>query len=151
MLMFRARGFLLRDQFGDVLKGMITREEAIDMPREINLTPDGPQAGEPARIQDTSDLKVTAPEPEPAKPKAPGPEPAPKPATAPGGKPGEPAGDLFNPPTDSDLAVACDVPITVFRDYVKAKGWALTDKARGEILAEPKPTADEINAWADAE
>ena len=32
MLKFRARGFLLRDQFGDVLKGLRTSQEVEDMP-----------------------------------------------------------------------------------------------------------------------
>jgi len=34
MLMFRARGFLLRDQFGDVLKGFRTTEELADYTEE---------------------------------------------------------------------------------------------------------------------
>ena len=37
MLMFRARGFNLRDEFGDVLKGLISREEAMDM-EEVQST-----------------------------------------------------------------------------------------------------------------
>src|SRR5262245_12791227 len=32
MLTMRARGFALRDTFADILRGVITREEAIDMP-----------------------------------------------------------------------------------------------------------------------
>jgi hypothetical protein len=38
MQTFRARGFALRDQFADALAGLISREEAEDMPqeREIN-------------------------------------------------------------------------------------------------------------------
>lgn len=39
MLKFRARGFLLRDQFGDILKGLRTVEEARDIAPEINVTP----------------------------------------------------------------------------------------------------------------
>ncbi len=39
MLRFRARGFSLRDNFGDVLKGLRTVEELQDMPRELNVTP----------------------------------------------------------------------------------------------------------------
>jgi hypothetical protein len=39
MMKFRARGFLLRDQFGDILKGLRTAEEARDIPAEINVTP----------------------------------------------------------------------------------------------------------------
>jgi len=110
---------------------------------ELSVTPNGPEKGEPVtRIQDTSDLTVKATvvepaKPTPAKPKAPA---EPKPPQTPA-----------SPPTDSDLAKACNVPITLFRDYVKAKGFTLTDHARCEILAEPKVTAEAINAWADAE
>lgn len=39
MLKFRARGFLLRDVFGDVLKGLHTMEEVRDFPEERNVTP----------------------------------------------------------------------------------------------------------------
>jgi len=40
MLKFRARGFVLRDTFGDVLKGLRTAEEMRDMPVEpVNVTP----------------------------------------------------------------------------------------------------------------
>ena len=39
MLLFRARGFALRDAFGDVLKGLRTTEELADMPPEKNVTP----------------------------------------------------------------------------------------------------------------
>ena len=39
MLKFRARGFILRDMFGDVLKGLRTMEEVRDTPNEINVTP----------------------------------------------------------------------------------------------------------------
>jgi hypothetical protein len=39
MLQMRARGFALRDAFPDVLKGIISREEAQDLPPEKNITP----------------------------------------------------------------------------------------------------------------
>jgi hypothetical protein len=40
MLRFRARGYVLRDLFGDVLKGLRTVEEARDIPAEpVNVTP----------------------------------------------------------------------------------------------------------------
>jgi len=40
MLKFRARGFWLRDNFGDILKGMRTVEELRDVPPEPrNVTP----------------------------------------------------------------------------------------------------------------
>jgi hypothetical protein len=41
MLLFRARGFALRDVFGDVLKGLRTVEELRDTPPEKNVTPRG--------------------------------------------------------------------------------------------------------------
>ena len=41
MLKFRARGFALRDQFADVLKGLTSREEAIDTPQEKDITREG--------------------------------------------------------------------------------------------------------------
>lgn len=41
MLQMRARGFALRDAFPDVLKGLITREEAQDYPEAIDM-PAGP-------------------------------------------------------------------------------------------------------------
>jgi len=42
MLRFRARGYVLRDLFGDVLKGLRTVEEARDIPTEpVNVTPRG--------------------------------------------------------------------------------------------------------------
>jgi len=37
MLQMRARGFALRDKFSDALKGMITREEAEDIPIEMKV------------------------------------------------------------------------------------------------------------------
>jgi hypothetical protein len=39
MLKFRARGFVLRDVFSDVLKGLRTVEEVRDFPEERNVTP----------------------------------------------------------------------------------------------------------------
>ena len=39
MLKFRARGFVLRDTFGDILKGLRTAEEVRDMPEPVNVTP----------------------------------------------------------------------------------------------------------------
>ncbi|EIP96841.1 hypothetical protein OpiT1DRAFT_01266 [Opitutaceae bacterium TAV1] len=41
MLLFRARGFALRDAFGDVLKGLRTTEELADIPpaEPVNVTP----------------------------------------------------------------------------------------------------------------
>lgn len=48
MLMWRARGYALRDKFADALGGLITVEEARDIPeageREINPAPEPPKA-----------------------------------------------------------------------------------------------------------
>lgn len=38
MLRYRARAFNLRDNYGDVLKGILTREEAADIPPERDIT-----------------------------------------------------------------------------------------------------------------
>ena len=52
MLQMRARGFLLRDLFPDVLKGMITSEEAFDMPAQPkNITPPTPPTPKPPQHQ----------------------------------------------------------------------------------------------------
>jgi hypothetical protein len=40
MLQMRARGFALRDAFPDALRGIITREEAIDMPKANRIDPE---------------------------------------------------------------------------------------------------------------
>lgn len=42
MLGWRARTFSIRDQFADALAGLITVEEAQDIPEEINITPAKP-------------------------------------------------------------------------------------------------------------
>jgi len=56
MLQMRARGFALRDAFSDVLKGVISAEEAQDYPTDtkpkqpVNITP------EPAKLMSTEDM-----------------------------------------------------------------------------------------------
>lgn len=47
MLMWRARGYALRDKFADALGGLITVEEAQDIPEERDITPR--QQHEPSR------------------------------------------------------------------------------------------------------
>ena len=49
MLQMRARGFAIRSQFADALAGLITREEAEDMPVERNITPT-PEPREPTPL-----------------------------------------------------------------------------------------------------
>ena len=62
MLQMRARGFALRDAFSDVLKGVISAEEAQDYPvntkpkQPVNITP------EPAKLMSTEDLIKDAPD-----------------------------------------------------------------------------------------
>ncbi len=70
MLKFRARGFLLRDAFGDVLKGMRTYEEArdyIDIDAEVVETPKqklfAPKTPEPeAAVEAPAEEKPDKPE-----------------------------------------------------------------------------------------
>ena len=51
MLKFRARGFLLRDMFGDVLKGLKTAEEVRDEPLNVTPVADKIAAGLTAQLQ----------------------------------------------------------------------------------------------------
>lgn len=79
MLLFRARGFALRDGFGDVLKGMHTTEELQDMPKDITdsvvvsepkplrrarkeaTEPDSPKDEPPAENNQPAERPVDAP------------------------------------------------------------------------------------------
>lgn len=56
MLMWRARGFALRDAFGDILRGLRTAEEAEDLPPEKNVTP-APRARVPKELPAIADAK----------------------------------------------------------------------------------------------
>jgi hypothetical protein len=93
MLQMRARGFALRSQFADALAGLITAEEAQDMPveREINVVyQEQPAAITAAPVSRTSALKeklrgteaVTDPDDKPAD-AAPAPKPEPEPEELP--------------------------------------------------------------------
>jgi len=59
MLQMRARGFALRDAYPDVLKGLITAEEAADFPAERDITP----VSKPANPLDVV-KPIALPEPE---------------------------------------------------------------------------------------
>ena len=63
MLQMRARGFALRDAFPDVLKGLITAEEAGDIP-EKELNPLAPGSATPPKPAPTAP-RVTAQQPAP--------------------------------------------------------------------------------------
>jgi len=103
MTLFRARGFILRDQFGDVLKGLKSAEEVMDEPREIDVTavgtdtPSGPPAAA-AKMSRRRTPKTEATVTEPAKPAT---EAAPAEAAA---------ADTANPeplnPTPADIRAA---------------------------------------------
>lgn len=75
MLMFRARGWALRDEFADVLKGILPREEVEDYPPEPEPIP------MPSRISEAKAIErfveQVAPEGKPAPATAPAPAPAP--------------------------------------------------------------------------
>jgi hypothetical protein len=60
MLKFRARGFVLRDTFGDVLKGFRTTEELQDMPEAARAA-----VAKPALVHSTTTVSVGEPAPEP--------------------------------------------------------------------------------------
>jgi hypothetical protein len=78
MLQMRARGFALRDAFPDVLKGLITAEEAADFPAERDVTPAparpanpldalaAPKPAAPPEPPEPEVIEVLAPEPDPA-------------------------------------------------------------------------------------
>lgn len=77
MMKFRARGFALRDAFGDVLRGLYTAEEAADLPDERNITP--PRSTKPdftagGKIEPTAAGAAPTPERKPKREIAPSPE-----------------------------------------------------------------------------
>lgn len=57
MLAWRARGFALRNQFADALAGLITREEAMDIPESKDM---GPAVVEPTTYSD-QDFQINFP------------------------------------------------------------------------------------------
>lgn len=60
MLKLRARGFALRDKFADSLSGLVTTEEALDMPRE---QPRIEESVEPSTLKDKLRKQIEQPEP----------------------------------------------------------------------------------------
>ena len=69
MLQMRARGFALRDAYPDVLKGLISTEEAQDYPEEVkrpakDITPRNPLDALAAPVQAPAAVKFTQPDAE---------------------------------------------------------------------------------------
>jgi hypothetical protein len=64
MLQMRARGFALRDAFPDVLKGLITAEEAADFPEETKPREKDVTPAKPANPLDAIAPPPSLPEPE---------------------------------------------------------------------------------------
>jgi hypothetical protein len=138
MLQMRARGFALRDQLGDFLKGLITREEAQDIPedpvrRARNVTPPKDPAPEiPAT--------TTNPEPEPEKEGDDVPMEFTTPAPA--AQQTEPVASTpaqaSTSPVNS-IAIACESTGTAFEVFLK---WAIES---GNLVmgAGPRPTSFE--------
>ena len=63
MLQLRARGFALRDMFADALKGIITREEAVDYPSQLqDVTPTNQiiEVIEDKRLDENQEVKTKA-------------------------------------------------------------------------------------------
>jgi hypothetical protein len=60
MLSWRAKGFALRSQFADALAGLITREEAEDIPAERDVTPHAAKQADPATVGHYPDDKFEA-------------------------------------------------------------------------------------------
>lgn len=80
MLMFRPRGFVLRDEFSDVLKGLISREEAMD----FSEPPESPKKKLKGTLKERLAAPKVDPEPEAidaeeVAPEPPAPEPEPEP------------------------------------------------------------------------
>jgi hypothetical protein len=63
MLMLRARGFCLRDVYGDVLKGLISSEEARDIPTEQAIAVQHRIEGDAPLIVDAESVKAIDAEP----------------------------------------------------------------------------------------
>ena len=146
MLLFRARGYALRDAFGDVLKGLRTTEELADIPPEKNVTPIR-EAKVPAATDDVPlNFGVLPPapagsasqEPQQSEP-APSSEPEQQPAQ-PAKQADAPAADAALSPSEKlvQLAAQAGVP------FEAVEAWA---KARHLNASKDSDAAKICNAW----
>lgn len=134
MLMFRARGFNLRDEFGDVLKGMKFVEEVQDYDVEMAPTTDGSFVmtadttvpADPKKSNLGELLKKAAP-PESAPMEA---APAASPAAAPPAEPAPAEPPVApGPPSESELLLA-EIKESLATLGKKAKGTAMINGIR---------------------
>ena len=148
MLKFRARGFVLRDQFADVLKGLHSREEVMDYRPEKNVT----DVGEDVAVADASarlfvnPSTTTAQEPELDMGK--------DPTTTPEESPIE---DLI-----AQVVQAVAVPADILADWTKAlpgrhpwhTGGSLKQIPRGALAEMAEHAGDvrsNVNEWVDSQ
>lgn len=82
MLQMRARGFALRDAFPDALRGIVSAEEARDMPPELDITERAEVIQRPAETRAAVVARALAPPEPPAPATMASPEPVASPAPA---------------------------------------------------------------------
>jgi hypothetical protein len=141
MLLFRARGFALRDAFGDVLKGLRTTEELADIPPEKNVTPireakvpvasgDVPfDFGQPEAALPTAEQQSAEPQGQAASPAG-----ADKESAAPA-----PASDALSP-AEKLVQLAANAGV----DFEAVESWAKTRKLNASKDSDAQKI---INAW----
>lgn len=128
MLQMRARGFALRDQWTDVLKGLISAEEAQDMPKEV-------------RAEVTSQRNVEEPKAE-----APKAEPKPERKSQPPAAPATPRfmGNWANP-TWKGMPIS-EAPPHVINAYIGDLEKVLADNSRKRLHANAAKAKAEAEA-----
>ena len=146
MLLFRARGYALRDAFGDVLKGLRTTEELADIPPEKNVTPIR-EAKVPAATDDVPlNFGVLPPAPADSATQEPK-QSEPAPRSEPEQQPAQPAKQADAPAADAalspseklvQLAAQAGVP------FEAVEAWA---KARHLNASKDSDAAKICNAW----
>lgn len=140
MLMFRARGFNLRDEFGDVLKGTRLYEEAMDYDLDMQADAAGvyqaTPVAEPVKATSMSELlKANAPKPVvPATPAEP--TPAKEPEPAPSAPP--PAEPVNQPDKQTDLIT--EIQQVTAQLTATAKGAALLNGIKKMFKMKPEAT-----------
>ncbi|MBK8477772.1 MAG: hypothetical protein IPL39_16150 [Opitutaceae bacterium] len=140
MLLFRSRGFTLRDGFGDVLKGLRTTEELADIPAEINVTPGGAvrEARVPAGAATMLDLEAPA-----SAQAAPAQTETPTTSGKPEAGPADPAVDLA--PTESPAEHLVRLAAQAGIQFDQVEAWAAARRLNASKDADAQKI---INAWS---